>query len=156
MGISAIAAAFIAHAQPTRDRWLQVWICEALVAFTIGIVGMWRKSRRAHMSLLSRPGRKFVLSFAPPLMVGAILTYVLSGAGVGYVVPGMWLCLYGTGIVTGGAFSVRILPVMGTGFIALGAATLLSPPVWGDLALAIGFGGFHIIFGYIIARRYGG
>jgi len=40
--------------------------------------------------------------------------------------------------------------------MALGAVALFSPPGWGNALMALGFGGLHIGFGWIIARRYGG
>jgi hypothetical protein len=46
--------------------------------------------------------------------------------------------------------------MMGLCFMALGVATLPSPSGFGDVALALGFGGLHIAFGLVIARRYGG
>jgi hypothetical protein len=64
--------------------------------------------------------------------------------------------LYGVGVVTAGTFSVRVVPVMGLSFILVGAAALFSPPGWTDLYMAGGFGGLHLIFGFIIARRHGG
>jgi hypothetical protein len=33
---------------------------------------------------------------------------------------------------------------------------LFSPSSWSDAFLAAGFGGLHIIFGAVIARKYGG
>jgi len=45
---------------------------------------------------------------------------------------------------------------MGVGFIALGAIALLASPAWANALLAAGFGGLHLVFGLIIARRYGG
>jgi hypothetical protein len=156
MGASALIAAAIASVQPNTMRWLVVWMLEALVAFAIGGFAMERKARAVHMSLLSAPGRKFALSFAPPLIVGALLTIVMYRAGVPGLIPGMWLCMYGTGIVTGGAFSIRIVPVMGFGFVLLGCLAFLASPQWGDYFLAAGFGGLHMIFGVVIARRYGG
>ena len=70
--------------------------------------------------------------------------------------PGVWLLLYGTAIVTGGAFSVRAVPIMGLCLMALGAAALFAPANWGNLFMAAGFGLVQIAFGFWIALRYGG
>jgi hypothetical protein len=66
------------------------------------------------------------------------------------------LLLYGTAIVTGGAFSVRAVPIMGLCLMALGAGALFAPATWGNLFMAAGFGMVHIAFGFWIALRYGG
>ena len=132
------------------------WIAEAVLSLLISGWAMSRKARAAEMPLLSGPGRKVALSLSPPITVGALLTVVLYRAGLVSVIPGMWLLLYGTGVVAGGAFSVRIVPVMGICFMLVGAIALFCPAAWGDYFMAAGFGGLHIIFGAIIARRHGG
>ena len=156
MGLSALAAAWIASRQPSFDSWFTTWMVEAAVALTIGAVTMYGKARSGKHSLTSAPARKFALSFAPPLFAGGVLTAVLYRHGLGGVMPGMWLLLYGAGVVTGGAFSVRIVPVMGCCFMVWGALALLAPAGWSNLLLAFGFGGMHVFFGLLIARRYGG
>ena len=127
-----------------------------MVALLIAGWSMDRKARAAQMPLLSGPGRKVAFSLSPPIFVGGLLTVVLYQAGLTNAIPGVWLLLYGTGVVTGGMFSVRIVPIMGLCFMALGAVTLFSPPALANWFLAAGFGGLHIVFGVIIARRYGG
>ncbi|HYL10499.1 MAG TPA: hypothetical protein VEU31_07160 [Candidatus Acidoferrales bacterium] len=156
MGCTALAAAVFAARQHTPGGWLLVWLTEAIVAVAIAATAAARKARRAHQPLFSGPGRKFALSFLPPVFVGALLTAVLFHAGLYAAMPGMWLLLYGTAIVTGGAFSVRVVPVMGFCLMVLGVVALASPERWGDLFMAAGFGGLQILFGAIIARRYGG
>lgn len=156
MGITALIAALFAARQPSPDAWLAVWFAEGMVAIGIGALAMKQKADAADETLFSTPARKFALSFAPPLMVGAVLTLVLYRAGLTSAIPGMWLLLYGTGVVTGGAFSVRIVPVMGICFMAIGAVAIFCPFSYGSFFLAGGFGGLHIVFGFIIARRYGG
>jgi hypothetical protein len=156
MGATALLAALWAARQTTPRLWLAVWLVEAALAVTIAATSAARKSHRARMPLFSGPGRKFALSFAPPILVGALLTVVLFRAGLVTALPGTWLVLYGTAVVTGGAFSVRIVPVMGLCFMALGVAAFFSPERWNDSFMAAGFGGLQIIFGMIIAKRYGG
>jgi len=156
MGTTAVAAAWLAHRQATQGGWLTVWLIEAFVAVAIAAPAAATKAHRANSSLFSGPGRKFVLSFAPPIIVGALLTFALFRAGSFEVLPGLWLLLYGTAIVTGGAFSVRIVPLMGLCILVFGAASLFSPSDWGDAWMAAGFGGVQIIFGAWIARRFGG
>lgn len=156
IGGTALISALIAGRQSSFQTWLAVWIAEAVISLLIAGWSMDRKARAAQMPLLSGPGRKVAFSLSPPLFVGGLLTVVLYQAGLVSAIPGVWLLLYGTGVVTGGMFSVRIVPIMGLCFMALGAITLFAPPALANWFLAVGFGGLHIVFGVIIARRYGG
>jgi hypothetical protein len=156
VGLTALAAAWLASRQATAGAWLITWLAEALIAALVtGGAVVW-KARQARISLMSRPGRRFVLGLVPPLAAGALLTYALFVAGERALLPGLWLLLYGTAVVTGGAFSVRIVPVMGLGFMALGALALFAPAAWGNGFLGAGFGGLNLLFGLYIARRHGG
>lgn len=156
MGITALGAAAIASLQNSSLAWLATWMIEATIAIAIASWTTFTKARASGASLFSGPGRRFVYSFAPPIFVGALLTLFLIRAGLIGTAAGMWLLLYGTAVVTGGAFSIRIVPLMGLCFMVLGAVALFSPPAWSNSLLAIGFGGFHILFGGVIARKYGG
>lgn len=156
MGVTALAATAIGMQQGTPEAWLRVWLVEAVVAGSIGTFAMARKARAVQGSMLSRPAQRFLLSYTPPMVVGALLTFVLYRGGLARALPGTWLLLYGTGVVTGGAFSVRAVPLMGLCFMAVGAIGLVAPAAWGNWLLGIGFGLLHIIFGLIIARRHGG
>lgn len=156
VGIIASGAAVLAAVQPTSVEALYVWIGAAVLAPAVSLWATVRKARNAHVPLLSGPGRKFLLSFSPPLVVGALLTLVLFRAGMVSMIPGMWLLLYGTGVVAGGAFSVRVVPVMGFCFMLAGTIALFSPEVWHAWIMGAAFGGLHIGFGIPIARRHGG
>lgn len=156
MGITALAASFLAAQQSSPRAWLAVWLVEAFVAVAIAAPAAATKAHRANSALFSGPGRKFLLSFAPPIIVGGLLTFALYAAGAAGLLPGVWLLLYGTAIVTGGAFSVRVVPVMGFCLMSLGAAALFAPAAWGNALMAAGFGVVQIGFGIWIARRHGG
>jgi len=156
IGISALAATYVSAHQRTARGWLGTWVAEAIISLLIAGWSMDRKARATGVPLFSGAGRKVAFSLSPPMAVGALLTVVLFQAGLTEKIPGMWLLLYGTGVVTGGMFSVGIVPVMGICFMGLGAVGLFTPAAWGNGLMAAGFGGLHIVFGTIIARRYGG
>lgn len=156
IGVTALAASAIAARQNVFKNWLAVWCAEAVVALLIAGWSMDRKARAAKMPLLSGPGRKVAFSLSPPILAGALLTVALYRAGLVNAIPGLWLLLYGTGVITGGMFSISIVPLMGICFMALGAVALMAPPGFADWFMAVGFGGLHVIFGIVIARRYGG
>jgi hypothetical protein len=157
IGLSALAAAWVAARAPLGGgRWVAIWLGEALLSLVIALAAMARKARASREPLASRPARKFALSFAPPMVAGAILTAVLYRDGLAALLPGIWLLLYGAGVVSAGTFSVRIVPVMGLSFLLAGAAALLAPPALGNVFMAVGFGGLHVGFGLLIARRHGG
>ncbi len=156
IGATALFAALAASRAGARAGWLATWLLEAAVAAVIGVLAIVRKARAAGLPVLRGPGRRFALSLAPPFVAGALLTVVLARAGAYDLLPGMWLLLYGAGVATGGAFSVRTVPVMGASFMILGAGALAAPAAWGDIFMAAGFGGLHIVFGILIARRHGG
>jgi hypothetical protein len=156
VGTVAIVAAMVASSRHSPVQSLYVWLAAAVLATVIMLWAIVRKARQARMPLLSGPGRKFVLSFSPPMLVGALLTIVLYRAGLPETIPGMWLLLYGTAVVAGGAFSVKIVPVMGICFMLAGTLALFTPTSWIDWIMAAAFGGLHIGFGVPIARRHGG
>jgi hypothetical protein len=156
IGVSALVAAYVGSRQPTFDRWMVAWLVEAGVALALAAWSVRHKAARAGVPLLSGPGRRFALNFAPPMLVGGILTLVLYRAGVYQAIPGVWLLLYGTGIVAGGAFSVPVVPAQGIAFMLVGTVALFVPAEWRDYLMGFGFGVLQIGFGYVIARRYGG
>jgi hypothetical protein len=156
MGATAIIAAFAASQQPTPDAWLTVWIGEAILALAIGASAAWWKARRTSSGTLSAPARKFVLALLPSVFAATFLTALLIRANLTERLPAVWLLLYGTAVVSGGSFSVRVIPIMGMCFLGFGALAVFAPITWGNWLLAAAFGGVQILFGGIIARKFGG
>jgi hypothetical protein len=156
MGISALLTALISSRLPSNDLWVASWLGEAVLALAIGGWAMAQKAKAVQSPLLDGPGRKFALSLCPAMIAGGILTLVLYRNALFGLMPGVWLLLYGVAVVTGGAFSVNVVPIMGVSFMVLGTAALFSPLRWANWFMAAGFGGLQIVFGIIIARRYGG
>jgi hypothetical protein len=162
MGLIGVAAAVAASQASDRQAWLAIWLGAALAAVVGGLLAMQIKARRHQMTLWSASGRRFAQGLVPSLAAGALLTAMLSvrageqGAAGSYeFLPAIWLLLYGAGVLAGATSSVPILTWFGAALMALGAMASLTPR-FGDLWLAAGFGGLHIIFGIIIARKHGG
>lgn len=163
IGLTAAGAAGLASVQSTPVAWLLVWLGELVLAGVLAVGMTARKARAQGVPMRSHAGRKLVLAFTPPMLVGGLLTgAVFGGAGaveaaglVPELVPGIWLGLYGAGVMTAGAYSVRVVPLMGAAFIGLAAVALLTPAS-GDLLLGLGLGGLHVLFGLVIWRNHGG
>jgi len=156
MGVSALLTALVSSRLPSRELWFVAWLGEAALALAIGGWAMTQKAKAAREPLLFGAGRKFALSLCPAMIAGAVLTAVLYRQEMFSIMPGVWLLLYGVAVVTGGAFSVNIVPIMGVSFMALGSIALFSPFGWSNWFMGAGFGALQIAFGIVIARRYGG
>ncbi len=156
VGVTGFLAAVIAAQQPTPSRWLAVWLVSAALSAGIGMGSLALKARSAQIPLRTGPGRPFLLSFLPAMTAAAALTAALSLQGSVTLLPGLWLLMFGAAVVAAGTFSIRIVPIMGITFMVVGAMALASPTGWGDVWMAGGFGGLHVLFGVLIARRHGG
>ena len=157
MGLTAIGAAIVSGPPDDSLRWVAIWLGEAAIAAAIGLSTMTIKARRAGTPISSTaPAYRFALAYVPPLVAGMILTPVFATLDLIARLPGCWLLLYGAALASGGAHSVRIVPTMGVCFMTLAVVAFAAPAAWGHWLLAGGFGGLHIIFGILIARKYGG
>ena len=154
IGFTAIVTSFIARGM-TGGRWVTAWLIEAAVAAVIAFATMMIKGRRSGVDFTAPPARRFFASYFAPLIAAAVLTFVLWRGGLFVAMPAAWLLLYGTSFVSSGAFSIRVIPVMGLLYMLLGLAAAVMPDA-GNVLMGIGFGGLHLVFGYVIARRYGG
>ncbi len=157
VGITACIAAVVSGPPDNSIRWVMIWLADAALAATIALVAMTIKARRSGTPLSSdAPAYRFALAYVPPLVAGMVLTPVFAGMGLMARLPGCWLLLYGTAAATGGAFSVKVVPLMGLCFMVLGTIAFAAPAAWGHWLMAAGFGGLHVGFGLVIARKYGG
>ena len=157
IGLSALVTAAVAGAPRNDDlRWFVIWLAEALIASIVAVVTIVRKARASGFPLGGTIARRFALASAPPLTAGVILTAVFLQSDLLARLPGCWLLMYGVGLTTGGAFSVRAIPMMGLWFMVFAVGAFVAPIAWEQFYMAAGFGGLHIIFGFLIARKYGG
>lgn len=157
MGVSALVAALVASQQLSPNRWLAVWLVEALIAGSVGAIGILRKARRRGVPLDVGPARRFMLGLVPAIVSGGALTVACVQRDAFTLLPAVWLLCYGIAVLSAGAVSVaRAVRILGAVFIVAGIACIASPSSWGDWYLAAAFGLGHCIAGVHIARHYGG
>jgi hypothetical protein len=155
IGLTAVGAALVADRQQDPVSWVLVWTAEAILAGIVAVWFMYHKAKSASLPLLTGSARKLLFSFSPVFVVGMVVTMAFLQRGMVSLLPGVWMLLYGTGVVAAGAFSVRIVPVMGAAFIGTGTLALFTP-AWNTELMMTGFGLLHVVFGFLIARRHGG
>lgn len=156
VGLTGLLAGVLAGLPALAGHWLTIWVVAAIVALVQGGLFMAKKARGEGVRLSRGVARRFFFSVTPPLVAACVLTVILNGSSASGVIPGLWLLLYGSGVISGGTYSVRPVPIMGVCFMILGLVALLAPEAWANGLLTLGFGGLHIVFGAMIARRYGG
>ena len=156
MGLVAVLAAWVGSMDYSPRSWIIPWMVAVIVAPSIGFGALIMKARNTGESFKSGVGGKFLISFLPSLLVGFFISVGLWHVGQVSLMPGVWMLLYGVGTITGGAYSVRIVPLMGISFLVFGAIALFMPITISNALMAVSFGGLHVLFGVIIAGKYGG
>ncbi|MFP6840619.1 MAG: hypothetical protein VB962_13725 [Pseudohongiellaceae bacterium] len=163
MGVIGSIGAYLAPLQTREEAWVYTWLAIAALGCVTGFGSTWYQSRsRAPATRLSAL-RRFGLALAPPILAACVLTDIFIRTGQFELMPGTWMLLYGAGVITAGALSISLIPVMGSVFMLLGAIGLYfadawNVPVWQHMAsmdfyLAAVFGGIHLLFGAIIAVK---
>lgn len=155
-GFTALPAAWLAAQQGTFGLWLIVWLLELALATAVMLAFTARKCREIGTPLTSSASsRKLLMAFLPAMLAGGLLSLDLHLAGSTSALPALWLTIYGAAVITAGAWSIRIIPLMGMSFMLLGSLAAFST-FDADLLLALGFGGLHMGFGFWIWRQHGG
>jgi hypothetical protein len=152
MGLVGLLAALFSSAPSLHHLWLPIWMVAALMATVLGGSLVLRPSELHELPLIGAPITKFALCLLPSIFGGAVMTAVDWTYGNLHAIPGTWLLLYGCALVAASVATTRTIGLMGASFIALGLIAFALPDDLQMLALGVGFGGLHILFGFLIGR----
>ena len=141
-GTVGLLATIVSLLPAMREYWLIVWLVAAVLAAAAGGALLFRQA----------PIRRFAISFLPSLLAGAVMTAVLWSSDNLRAIPGTWLLLYGCGLIAASTATARTIGILGGAFVALGLVALLLPASLQLAMLGAGFGGLHILFGYLTRR----
>jgi hypothetical protein len=62
------------------------------------------------------------------------------------------LLFYGCALISASVAANRMIAIMGAAFVAIGLLTLVAPDRSQIFLLGAGFGGLHLLFGFLIGR----
>lgn len=151
-GIVGLVAAIVSSVPALRSQWLLIWLAAAVVAALVGGALLLRQSSLGSLTIGGAPIRRFFIGLLPSLFAGAVMTWVLWLNAGERMIPGTWLLLYGCGLVAASAATTRAIGILGASFVASGLLALVLPQAWQIAMLGVGFGGLHIVFGYLMGR----
>jgi hypothetical protein len=150
MGSVGLLAMVVSSAPGLREYWLWIWLGSALLGGGIGFALMTRPASLRGLLRSETPLRRFALGLFPALFGGAVMTALHWMNGNLHAIPGTWLLLYGCALISASAAATRKLAIMGGMFIVLGLLALFLPDSLQVLLLGAGFGGLHVLFGFLI------
>jgi hypothetical protein len=152
LGIIGLITAAVTSTSTLHEHWLMIWLGAALLAGAAGSILIVRQSSLQCLRLVGTPLRRFALCLSPSLGAGVVMTAVHWSAGNVHAIPGTWLLLYGCALAAASSATTRMIAALGAMFILFGLVTLLLPDGLQILMLGAGFGGLHIVFGFLIGR----
>jgi hypothetical protein len=156
MGSVGLLAATLSSTPRLHHHWFGIWLVAAVAAACLGGSLIARPSSVSGLTLSGTPFRKFALCLLPSVLAGTVMTGVHWSYGNLHAIPGTWLLLYGCGLVAASVPTTRTIGVMGALFVALGLIALLLPERMQILMLGMGFGGLHVLFGFLIGHESDG
>lgn len=151
-GIVGVLAAIVSSVPALRPHWLIIWLLAAVVAAGVGGALLLRQPSLSSLTIGGAPIRRFAIGLLPSLFAGAVMTWILWVNAGPRIIPGTWLLLYGCGLIAASAATARTIAILGGSFVVTGLLALVLPENMQILMLGAGFGGLHIVFGYLMGR----
>jgi hypothetical protein len=122
------------------------------VSAGVGGALLLRQPSLGSLTIGGAPIRRFAIGLLPSLFAGAVMTWVLWTSASPRLIPGTWLLLYGCGLIAASAATARTIGILGGSFVVTGLLAFVLPESLQILLLGAGFGGLHIVFGYLMGR----
>jgi hypothetical protein len=159
--VAAVQAQWLAkHAKTDLWIWLGVWTATAAVSLFLTGTETFARARRVHVGLAKEMVQSAVEQFLPAVMVGFLLTVVMTrvAAQECWMLPGLWELIFSLGVFASCRFLPRQMFVVGVWYLAAGlfclatgsAARSLSP--W---TMGIPFGVGQLLVAAVLQFGYG-
>jgi len=120
------------------------------------LTGWWMahlKARNAGQSIWNAASKSLLFAVGVPLLTGGLLSIILVLRGDYGMVASSLLIFYGLALCAGSTFTFKEIRWLGIFEIVLGLMALCLPG-YGLWFWTIGFGILHIVYGFIVHKRY--
>ncbi|HMQ61743.1 MAG TPA: hypothetical protein PKE06_13810 [Flavilitoribacter sp.] len=118
--------------------------------------GLWlsfRKAKRAGQPLWSRSALRLVINFSFPMAVGGFVVIAFYLRGYYSLLAASTLIFYGLALINAGNFTFSDVRKLGILEVLTGLAALVFPGK-GLQFWAFGFGFLHLVYGFLMYRKY--
>jgi len=162
---SGILALLVAGVQSAMSRdggdflsFLAVWVATAAISIALTATETIRRARRVHSGLANEMLQAAMEQFLPALIVGLLLTAVMSWAAPQelWMLPGFWQLLFSLGVFASCRFLPRQTKMVGIWYLVAGLTCLVvqsGPKTFSPWTMGIPFGVGQLLVAAVL--RYG-
>jgi hypothetical protein len=127
--VAAVQAAWMTkHAKAGLWIWLGVWTVTAAISLLLTGTETFARARRVHVGLAKEMMQAAVEQFLPAMMVGFLLTVVMTrvAAQECWMLPGLWELIFSLGVFASCRFLPRQMFAVGVWYLAAGLFCLAT------------------------------
>jgi len=154
IGLTGLAAGLVAVVAgvKTGGAFAAYWMAVAVVCLAEAFLLVRRQALKDQEPFWSPPTRRVTQALGPALFCGMVagLAWLRLSPGVAWLLPAIWMVLYGCALHSAGFFMPRGFKLFGWGFILAGCGWMwAAPPTLSGANWAMGvfFGGAHAAYG---------
>jgi hypothetical protein len=154
IGLTGLSAGVVAFAAGVKTGvvFAGYWLAVAVVCLVEAFMLVRRQALKDQELFWSPPTRRVTQALGPALfcgMVAGLALLRLNPAGA-WLLPAIWMVLYGCAMHSAGFFMPRGFKLFGWGFIVAGCAWMWTAPASlsaANWAMGVFFGGAHAAYG---------
>lgn len=132
--------------------FLLLWTAALAAALIFGLWTIRRRARSFREPLWSRKLQIVSVGFLPSLVLGFVVTALLTDVGRLELAPGLWMAIYGVGILAVAHVLDGEFQITAWGFLLSSAVSLFFLREFPHAAMFLTFGGIHL--GLALFRFY--
>lgn len=134
-----------------------LFLIVALLILTLSLLTGWlmarKKAKKNKQSIWNITSKSLLFAVSIPLITGGVLALVLLSQGYYHLIAGILLIFYGLALAAGSIYTFTEVKWLGILEICLGLMAVCLPDQ-GLMLWGLGFGVLHIIYGFIVYKKY--